>query len=167
MSGGTGLLVPNSPPGQAVSSLHLLGKPCPDSRTNTWKLLALPRKAIPVGALRPVANIDAVNPAGRLIDGGKVGLKKAALFIQSGAVEGLATICAWATIGSARSGKTADHAARLRDSLRCMAFTPPRPCPGEGVGVIGKTWMLRRRAGHGSFQSQRSPRRACPSSAKH
>src|SRR5215470_11973523 len=136
MSGVNGLLAENSPPGHAVSSLQTLGRPCPDSRTNTWKLLALPRKAIPVGALRPATNTDAVNPGGRLIDGGKVGLKKAVFFIQSGAVEGLATICASVTVGNARSGKTADHAARLRDSLSCMAFTPPLPCPGAGVGVI-------------------------------
>src|SRR6516164_1589964 len=32
-----------------VSSLQTLGRPWPDSRTNTWKLLESPRKAIPVG----------------------------------------------------------------------------------------------------------------------
>jgi hypothetical protein len=33
-----------------------------------------PRKAMPVGIFRFFANTDAVNPGGRLMDGGKVGL---------------------------------------------------------------------------------------------
>jgi hypothetical protein len=61
MSGVNGLFISNTPPGHNVSSLHTLGKPWPDSRTNTWKLLALPRKAMPVGAFRPEAKTDAVN----------------------------------------------------------------------------------------------------------
>src|SRR3974377_1970609 len=81
MSGVKGLFISNSPPGHSVSSLQTLGRPCPDSRTNTWKLLALPRKAMPVGIFRPEANTDAVNPAGRTIDGGSWGLKNAGLFM--------------------------------------------------------------------------------------
>jgi hypothetical protein len=42
-------------------------------------LFALPRNAIPVGAFKPAAKTDAVNPAGRMTFGGKVGLKKAVL----------------------------------------------------------------------------------------
>src|ERR1700751_1060588 len=74
MSGVKGLFMSNGPPGHAISLLQTLGSPCPDSSTNTWKLLALPRKAMPVGIFRFFANTDAVYPGGRLIDGGKVGL---------------------------------------------------------------------------------------------
>ena len=70
MSGVKGLFISNTPPGHSVSSLQTLGRPWPDSRTSTWKLLELPRKAMPVGIFRPEANTDAVNPAGRTIDGG-------------------------------------------------------------------------------------------------
>src|SRR5262245_9553778 len=77
MSGVKGLFAANSPPGHAVSSLHTLGGPCPDSRTYTWKLFAPPRKAMPVGIFRPAAKTEALNPAGRSIDGGRVGLKNA------------------------------------------------------------------------------------------
>jgi hypothetical protein len=104
--------------------LHTLGSPCPDSRTYTWKLLELPRKAIPVGALRPAAKTDAVNPGGRLMDGGRVGLKNAVLFIQSGAVDGFDTVCAAAKVGNPTSGPNAHMAARVYNRLRCIA--PPQ-----------------------------------------
>src|ERR1700758_119735 len=104
MSGVKGLFTSNSPPGHNVSSLHTLGRPCPDSRTNTWKLLALPRKAMPVGALRPATKTAAVDPGGGLIEGGRLGLKNAVLFMQSGAVDGFDTVCALVTVGSAKSG---------------------------------------------------------------
>jgi hypothetical protein len=79
MSGVNGLFGANVPPGCNDWSLHTLGMPCPDSRTNTWKLCELPRKAMPVGALRPLAKTDALNPAGRLMDGGSVGSKNGAV----------------------------------------------------------------------------------------
>src|SRR5262249_41240295 len=133
MSGVNGLLAENSPPGHAVSSLQTLGRPCPDSRTNTWKLFALPRKAIPVGALRLAANTDAVNPGGRLIDGGKFGLKNAVLFIQSGAVDGFDTVCAKAAPGSANKGVAAKA---MLKSLRRMATTPPYPRIAKGMLLL-------------------------------
>jgi hypothetical protein len=71
------------------------------------KLFASPRKAMPVGMFKPAANTEAVNPAGRLIDGVRLGLKNAVLFMQSGAVEGLLTVCALATLGSAASNAIA------------------------------------------------------------
>src|ERR1700746_760241 len=123
MSGVNGLLAENSPPGHAVSSLQTLGRPCPDSRTNTCKLFALPRNAIPVGAFSPDANPDAVKPGGRLIDGGKFGLKNAVLFIQSGAVDGFDTVCALLIVSSANSGATITQAAKLRS---CIALSPLR-----------------------------------------
>jgi hypothetical protein len=118
------VLISNTPPGHAVSSLQTLGRPWPDSRTNTWKLLELPRKAIPVGALRPAAKTDAVNPGGRLMDGAKLGLKNAVLFIQSGAVDGFDTVCATATVVSASSGATPHAAVRIYVPLRRMGSSP-------------------------------------------
>src|SRR5690349_227104 len=79
MSGVKGLFMSNTPPGHNVSSLQTLGRPWPDSRTKTWKLLASPRKAMPVGIFKPLANTDAVYPGGKTIDGGNCGLKNAVL----------------------------------------------------------------------------------------
>src|SRR5271165_2719958 len=110
MSGAKGLFISNTPPGHNVSSLQTLGRPCPDSRTNTWKLLELPRKAMPVGIFRPATNTDAVNPGGRTMDGGKVGLKKAVLAMHCGEVDGFATVAAWTTAGDSKSGATAKTA---------------------------------------------------------
>src|SRR5271166_1487470 len=100
MSGVNGLFVSNTPPGHNVSSLQTLGRPCPDSRTNTWKLLEFPRKAMPVGIFRPATNTDAVNPGGRVTDGGNFGLKNAVLAMHCGEVEGFITVCAAARCGA-------------------------------------------------------------------
>ena len=49
-----GFVGENWPPTTAlVSSLHRLGRPCPDSSTYTWKLFLLPVKAMPTGKFRP------------------------------------------------------------------------------------------------------------------
>src|SRR6516225_2387726 len=120
MSGVKGLFISNTPPGHNVSSLQMLGRPCPDSRTSTWKLLALPRKAIPVGIFRPETNTDAVNPAGRTIDGGRVGLKNAVLSMHCGEVEGFATVAPWETVGNPNSGANAHAAVMPRKRLSFM-----------------------------------------------
>src|SRR5437764_10287836 len=117
MSGVKGFFMSNGPPGHAISSLHTLGRPWPDSSTYTWKLVALPRKAIPVGMLRPEAKTEAVNPGGRLMDGGRLVLKNAVLFIQSGAVEGFDIVCPVATVANPRRGATMHPA-----SIRCNRF---------------------------------------------
>ena len=106
MSGVNGLLMSNTPPGHSVSSLQTLGMPCPDSRTNTWKLLDLPRKAMPVGIFRPATNTEAVNPGGITIPGGNVGLKFAVLFMHCGEVDGFATTLL-AAAGKDKNGATA------------------------------------------------------------
>ena len=62
---------------------------------------------MPVGKFRPETNTDAVNPGGRTIDGGKVGLKFAVLSVQIG----FATTLLAATACSGRSG------ARRRDRV--------------------------------------------------
>ena len=70
-----GLVFAKVPPGQLSCSLHLLGRPCPDSRTNTSKLRALPRNAIPVGAFRPALKTETLNPGGTTMSSPFAGLK--------------------------------------------------------------------------------------------
>jgi hypothetical protein len=113
-----GLFTSNTPPGHNVSSLQALGRPCPDSSTNTWKLLALPRKAMPVGIFSPEAKTEALNPGGKLMDGGNFGLKFAVLFMHWGEVEGLLTtlFAAMAIFGNASSGAKL-HATATEDKL--------------------------------------------------
>ena len=57
------------------------------------------------------------------MEGGRLGLKNAVLFIQSGAVDGFDTVCASVTVGSAKSGATMTQAAKLRS---CIALSPLR-----------------------------------------
>src|SRR6267154_2158333 len=77
MSGVNGLLALKVPPPIAdVWSLQTLGKPRPDSRTYTWKLCELPRNAIPVGKLRPVAKTETLNPAGTTMSLPVVGIEQ-------------------------------------------------------------------------------------------
>src|SRR5271165_1317666 len=125
MSGVNGLFEANSPPGCADWSLHALGSPCPDSRTNTWKLCELPLKAIPVGAFRPEAKTDALNPGGRSMDGGKVGSKNAVLSIHPGRFVGFATVVefdfAQVTVGSPSSGVSAAATVKVCNRFTCMA----------------------------------------------
>ena len=65
MSGVKGLVGENWPPTTGlVSSLHLLGRPCPDSSTYTWKLFLLPVKAMPTGKFRPLAKTETLKPGG-------------------------------------------------------------------------------------------------------
>src|SRR5262249_15065255 len=108
MSGVNGLVGSNGPLPKVSCSLHALGKPCPDSSTNTLKLAELPRNAIPVGMFSPEAKTDTVNPEGTLILGGRVGLKNAVLLIQSGAVLGFDTVPAIATLDTIRSSDNAN-----------------------------------------------------------
>jgi hypothetical protein len=44
------------------------------------------------------------------MDGGKVGLNNAVLFMHCGEVDGFATVAAWATVGHSKSGATAKTA---------------------------------------------------------
>src|SRR5262252_6328274 len=64
-SGVNGLVGLNSPPTAGdPCSLHMLGRPCPDSRTNTSNFWELPRNAIPVGKFRPTAKTETLKPGG-------------------------------------------------------------------------------------------------------
>jgi hypothetical protein len=76
---------------------------------------------MPVGMFRPEANTDAVNPGGRLMDGGNCGLKNAVLLMQPGEVEGFITVFAAAESGNARSGANVHAAARACEFFHFMA----------------------------------------------
>jgi hypothetical protein len=74
---------------------------------------------------KPETKTDAVKPSGRLIDGASFGLKKAVLFIQSGAVEGFDTICAVAIAGRIRRHPVANHTYKNFRYLSFIARVPP------------------------------------------
>src|SRR5712691_1869682 len=77
MSGAKGLEGENVPPTtELVSSLHRLGRPCPDSSTNTSNRRASPRNATAVGKLRPLAKTETWKPGGTTIFSPLPGLKK-------------------------------------------------------------------------------------------
>ena len=71
---------------------------------------------MPVGKFRPETNTDALNPEGRTIDGGSVGLKFAVLSVQIG----FATMLLAATAVNDRSGVTARAAVKASDRLTCI-----------------------------------------------
>src|SRR5215469_4832934 len=118
ISGVKGLVELKVPPTMGLScSLHRLPpKPCPDSRTNTWKFCESPRNAIPVGKFRPEANTDAVKPGGRTIDGDSVGLKLAVLSVQIG----FATTLLAATAVNDKNGVTTKAAVKASDRFTCI-----------------------------------------------
>src|SRR5437868_6677731 len=105
--------------------------PWPDSSTYTSKLFASPRKAIPVGAFNPATKTDAVNPAGRTIFGGKVGLKKAVLSPHCGEGVGFAMIAASVVADSANSGAHVHAAMLAYKYLNFILHPPPFPL-GQG-----------------------------------
>ena len=85
MSGVKGLVADNSPPTTTlVSSLHLLGRPCPDSSTNTSNRRESPRNATAVGKLRSLANTETSKPLGTTIFSPLPGLKKTSSWGQIG-----------------------------------------------------------------------------------
>src|SRR6266852_5720970 len=105
MSGVNGLVGENSPPTtELVSSLHRLGRPCPDSSTYTSKRSSLPRNAIPVGKFRPVAKTDTSKPTGTTTSWPLSGLNDTVLFVQIG----FATVVAAAKGGSVRNSASAN-----------------------------------------------------------
>src|SRR6058998_780182 len=77
MSGVKGLVGENWPPSvELVSSLQRLGRPCPDSRTNTSNRCELPRNATAVGKFRPLLKTETVKPGGTTMSSPFPGLKK-------------------------------------------------------------------------------------------
>src|SRR6266852_7278758 len=135
MSGVKGLLFVNVPPGKLPCSLHWLGNPCPDSSTNTWKLLALPRKAIPVGPFRPDLNTDTVKPFGTTMSCPLLGLKCTISVGQSGLVTSALT-------GEGYSGTTSTIATRKASAATKIAERIARTLMEEPPAVSdqGETW---------------------------
>src|SRR6266851_5652877 len=123
MSGVNGLFEAKSPVPNDPCSLHRLGRPCPDSRTNTSKRFASPRNAIPVGIFRPEAKTDTLNPAGTIMSWPWSGLNNTFSPEQSGFV----TVAAVATVGRAKNGANANAADRAWERLGCMDRFLPLP----------------------------------------
>src|SRR6266568_7710454 len=85
MSGVNGLVGLKVPPTRGdPCSLHMLGRPCPDSSTYTWNCCELPRNAIPVGIFRPEAKTETLNPGGRTMSPPVSGLNNATSVGQIG-----------------------------------------------------------------------------------
>src|SRR5215471_18066731 len=135
MSDVKGLVELKVPPTMGLScSLHRLPpKPCPDSRTNTWKFCESPRNAIPVGKFRPETNTDAVNPGGRSMVGGNVGLKFAVLSVQIG----FATMLLAATAVNGKNGVTAKAAVKASDRFTCILGLLPFACHWQATCFPG------------------------------
>ncbi len=149
MSGVKGLFFANVPPGKLPCSLHWLGNPCPDSSTNTWKLLALPRKAIPVGPFRPDLNTDTVKPFGTTMSCPLLGLKCTISVGQSGLVTSALT-------GEGYSGTTSTIATRKASADTRIAVRIARTLMEEPPAVSdqGETWK-------GSGRARLAVCRAC------
>src|SRR5216683_5274997 len=117
MSGVNGLVGENSPPTtELVSSLHRLGRPCPDSSTYTSKRSELPRNAIPVGKFRPVAKTDTWKPGGTTTSWPSSGLNDTVLFVQIG----FATVAGPAKACGVRNSATANTKLMAREVLDRM-----------------------------------------------
>src|SRR5215510_5230528 len=121
MSGVKGLVAENVPPTVAlVSSLHLLGKPCPDSRTNTSNRCLLPRNATAVGKFRPLLKTEIVKPSGTTMSSPLPGLNLTSSPGHKGfaAVPAAATSVGWVS-SSVRATATNNQLNRL--TLLCMS----------------------------------------------
>src|SRR6516225_5915917 len=103
MSGVNGFFGSKSPVPKLPCSLHRLGKPCPDSSTNTSTPFPWRRKAIPVGKFRPEAKTETLNPAGSMMSLPVFVLNSTASVGQIG----LATVAATAKAGSRRTNASA------------------------------------------------------------
>ena len=68
--------------------------------------------------------------------GGSPGLKNAVLFIQSGAVEGLLTVCAPATVGKASNGANANNPGSTCERFNLMAYLPVPSLKARGRLII-------------------------------
>src|SRR5215510_4172260 len=106
MSGVKGFVGENSPPSVGlVSSLHRLGKPCPDSRTNTSNRCELPRNATATGKFRPLLKTETVKPDGTTMSWPLPGLNLTSSPGHNGfaAVPWAATKVGWQSSASVRA----------------------------------------------------------------
>src|SRR5712691_6288039 len=139
MSGVKGLVAENSPPTtELVSSLHRLGRPCPDSSTNTSKRCLLPRNATAVGKFRPLLKTETAKPGGTMISSPLPGLKKTSSPAQSG----FPRVWAVASVGkvSTSANKTATGNQLNRSNLLRMS-TPSQRYPAFFARTFF-TWRL-------------------------
>src|SRR5229473_8112644 len=128
MSGVNGLVGENSPPTtELVSSLHRLGRPCPDSSTYTSKRSELPRNAIPVGKFRPVAKTDTLKPGRTTMSWPLPGLNDTVLFVQIG----FTTVAAATKAGGIKNSANANTKLRTRGLLDRIGSQPLSP-PSKG-----------------------------------
>src|SRR5712691_3377716 len=137
MSGVKGLVADNSPPTtELVSSLHRLGRPCPDSSTNTSNRPLSPRNATAVGKLRPLAKTETAKPEGTTIFSPLPGLKKT----SSPAQIGFPRVWAVASVGrvSTSANKTATGNQLNRSNLLRMStpFSALSSVVVNGISII-------------------------------
>src|SRR5438552_19158283 len=137
MSGVKGLVAENSPPTtELVSSLHRLGKPCPDSSTNTSNRLPSPRNATAVGKFRPLLKTETSKPGGTTIFSPLPGLKKT----SSPAQIGFPRVWAVASVGrvSTSANKTATGNQLNRSNLLRMStpFSALSSVVVNGISII-------------------------------
>jgi hypothetical protein len=98
---------------------------------------------MPVGIFSPEAKTEALNPGGKLMDGGNFGLKFAVLSMHWGEVDGLLTtlFAAVAIFGNASSGAKLHATAR---EYKCLGFkTVLLPFPiTQDKGSICIEWRI-------------------------
>src|SRR6266849_4212001 len=150
MSGVKGLVADNSPPTIAlVSSLHRLGRPYPDSSTNTSNRPASPRNATAVGKLRPLAKTETSKPVGTTISWPWPGLKKT----SSPGHSGFPRVWAVASVGgvSTSANKTVTSNQLNRSNLLRMStpFSALSSVVVNGISICSLQGELRStRSGH-------------------
>src|SRR5262244_1979921 len=126
MSGVKGFVGENSPPSVAlVSSLHRLGRPCPDSRTNTSNRCALPRNATATGKFRPLLKTETVKPEGTTMSSPLAGLN----LTSSPGHRGFAAV-PWADtdVGWVSSSVRATATNNQLDRLTFLCMSTPSDC---------------------------------------
>src|SRR5881397_370086 len=156
MPGVKGLAGENTPPSSGfVWSLHIrvwsepLGRPCPDSSTNTSNRRELPRNATAVGKFRPLLKTETSKPEGTTIFSPLPGLKKT----SSPAQIGFPRVWAVASVGrvSTSANKTATGNQLNRSNLLRMS-TPLSALSSvvvNGISICSLQGELRStRSGH-------------------
>src|SRR5437879_8754643 len=145
MSGVKGLVADNSPPTRVlVSSLHRLGRPCPDSSTNTSKRCLLPGNEPAVGKFRPLLRTETSKPGGTTMSWPCPGSKNTVSAGQTG-LDASARAATGATAMPARSSAaaTASFPPR-RSALRAELQRETRVeyCLDETITFIKPPWGL-------------------------
>src|SRR5712692_8748684 len=121
MSGVNGLRECGNAVWNVISSLQILGRPCPDSSTKTSNFLALPRKATAVGAFSPATKTDTLKPEGTTMSWPLSGLKDTVSAEHSG----FATVAAVTRLGRvSSSGSATIRTNRLNRSTLLRMSTP-------------------------------------------